>query len=123
MNVLKMGIILCFLMSLSVSYPHTDGIEIIQKTDLIVLVRESGTERDENRIMIKNLSDTDAGLLTNDGIYLDISQNGGAIFSCLSNPEPHFRLFFEDKSSGYDLYPVCGDSFVIKNQDGTEFEI
>lgn len=123
MNVLKMGIMFCFLLLLSASYPRADSGGAIQLTDRVMLYAESGTESDENRIRIKNFSDTDAVLLTEEGIYLQIPQNGGAILSCLSNPDPRLRLFVEGKSSGYDLHLVCGDCFIIENQEKTEFEI
>ncbi len=125
MNVLNRLIILCFLVILSVSYPQANSGQMIQITDSIILVKESEIERDDNRITIKNLSDTDARLLTDDGTYLYIPQNGGAILSCFYSPEPYLQLLFDDKSREYkyDLHPTCGDSFVIKNQDNTEFEI
>ena len=124
MNVLKTGIVFCFLLVLSASYPRADSGGMIQISERIIVRTESGTESDGNRIRIKNFSDTDAVLITEEGIYLQIPHNGGAILSCFSNPEPWLRLVFEGKSSEYDdLYPVCGDSFVIENRENREIEI
>lgn len=125
MNLIKRLVILCFLIIASVCYLQANSGQTLHITGNIILLQQSEIERDNNRITIKNFSNTDIKLLTEDGVYLYIPQHGGAILNCFSSQPPYFQLLFDDEhiTYKYDLYPICGDSFVVKNQDNAEFEI